>query len=397
MPSNAHEMIVVPGDPNCPRNSEADIVLRADGSLLLGWSEFYASEGEDWSPCRLAGKTSDDGGITWSKPFRILENEARQSTMEVDFLRAPSGDLLLFYLKKNGDDDCRVMMQRSDDDGTTWSDPQQVSDWHGYVATTNARSFVTSTGRIILPIWYCILNSSYTPNYAVCQALYSDDDGDTWNLSRPPLGAADSPGGSAEPAAVELYDGRILMMMRNGSGRIWQSVSGDRGETWEPPTPTDLATSTSPICLTRIPNTSDILVIWNQASQNEIEWGLTRSRLSCAISSDDCRTWRHFKNLESHDNNVRVEPTPVGTTPDTGRGFWQAPLPAPGPLNCSYPSCTFVGDNVVITYDVPAQFCALKLRVLPIGWFYDDNAPSFRTLGSGSVESATYMPRATGT
>ena len=146
---NCHDMFVVPGNREHARNSEADMIELTDGRLLLGWSDFYASVGQDWSPSQLSGQTSADGGITWSEPFRILENEGKQCTMEVDFLRLPSGDIALFYCRKNGDDDCRVMMRKSRDDGKSWGEPKRLSDWHGYVGLTNNRSLLTTTGRII--------------------------------------------------------------------------------------------------------------------------------------------------------------------------------------------------------------------------------------------------------
>jgi len=386
-----HESVVVPGDPSSPRNSEADVIELTNGDLLLGWSEFYSSEGHDWSPCRITGKISRDLGRTWSESFRILENEAKQSTMETDFLRLPSGDIALFYCRKNGPDDCRVMMRKSRDDGKTWSEPKRLSDWRGYVGLTDARSFVTSRGRIILPFYYTLLDCFVPPMFMVCQVMFSDDEGETWQLSRPPLSVPHSAIGGCEPAAVELPDGRLLMMLRNNSGRIWQSISQDQGYSWERPEPTDLAASTSPICLERLPNSDDILVIWNQASKTEIDWGFVRNRLSCAISKDGCRTWQHFKNLESLDDQTRVEPAPIGEPPAAGRVIWCAPVQPAGPLNCSYPSCTFVRGHAIITYDYPTGFCGLKLRVLPISWFYDDAAPSFK---SGPVSATDWMPQA---
>lgn len=379
---NTQEILVVPGDTAHPRNSEGAVVELLDGRLLLAWSEFYGGEGEDWSPCRIAMKTSSDGGATWSESGILLDNEAAQSTMEVDFLRLPNGDLCLFYCKKNSNDDCRVMMRKSEDDGKNWNEPKQLSDWHGYVGLTNDRSILTSTGRIILPFWYDIQDAFQEPWYCVAQVLYSDDQGDTWNLSMPPLAAPYSKGGTSEPAVVELSDGSIMMFMRNDSGRIWQAISHDGGTRWERPTPTDLGTSTAPICLKHIPNSQDIMVIWNQCSKRELEWGLHRNRISCAVSSDDGKTWGHFKNLESLDDIVQVDPTPVGIVPEMVASIWESPFPPQGLHNCSYPSCTFVDENVIITYYVPTDVCSLKMRIIPIGWFYDDTAASFKSMPS---------------
>lgn len=384
---NTHELMVVPGDMQHPRNSEAAVIELKDGGLLLAWSEFYGGEGEDWSPCRIAKKISNDGGMTWSETGVLLENEAVQSTMEVDFLRLPSGDICLFYCRKNGNDDCRVMMRKSNDEAQTWLEPKQLSDWHGYIGLTNDRSILSSSGRIILPFWYDIQDAFQEPWYCVAQVLYSDDEGETWNLSQPPLAAPYSRTGTSEPAVVELSDGRILMFMRNDSGRIWQAVSNDGGARWERPTSTDLGTSTAPICLKRIPNTNDIIVIWNQCSKKELEWGLHRNRISCAISSDDGKTWGHFKNLESLDDITRVEPSPIGYGPEVAASIWDSPFPPKGAHNCSYPSCTFVGNKVIITYYYPTDVCSLKMRILDLGWFYDDTAPSFKNTSAGAGES----------
>ncbi|MBI3920253.1 MAG: exo-alpha-sialidase [Armatimonadetes bacterium] len=379
-PKGSHSLIAVTGDRTCARNSEQAVIELKDGRLLLGWSEFYEGAGDDWAPSRIAQKFSSDGGVTWSQTSTLLENEGKQGTMEVDFLRMPSGDICLFYCRKNSNDDLRVMMRKSKDDGKTWGESRRISDWHGYVGTTNDRSILTSKGRIILPFWYSVNDAFMEPWYSVCQVFYSDDAGDTWGISRPALSAPYSSGGSSEPAVVELSDGSILMFMRNTSGRIWQSVSSDGGVRWERPTPTDLAASGSPICMKRIPGRTDIMVIWSQCSKAELEWDYVRNRLSCAISSDDGKTWGHFKNLESLDDVAQVHPTPVGDTPKCNIVIWGSPMPPSGPLNCSYPSLTFVGNKAIICYDFPTGYCGIKMRILPISWFYDDSAPSLRTL-----------------
>ena len=379
-PEGAHTLIAVEGDRANARNSEQAVLELQDGRLLMGWNEFYKGTGEDWDPCHFVQKFSSDGGVTWSHTSTLLGNEGKQGTMEVDFLRMPCGDICLFYLLKNSNDDCRVMMRKSKDDGKSWGESKRISDWHGYVGTTNDRSILTSKGRIILPFWYTVNDVFVEPMYCVCQVFYSDDEGETWNHSMPPLAAPYSASGSCEEAVVELSNGRILMLMRNVSGRIWQSISSDGGARWERPTPTELGASGSPICLKRIPGGNDIMVIWNQCSKQEIEWGYVRNRLSCAISSDDGKSWKHFKNLESLDDVAQVELAPVGETPKHHDPIWNSPNPPSGPLNCCYPSCTFVGDKAIIAYDFPTGFCGIKMRILPISWFYDDSAQSLRTI-----------------
>ncbi|MFZ2639844.1 MAG: sialidase family protein, partial [Verrucomicrobiia bacterium] len=116
------ELMVAPVGPKNPRNSEAAIIQRKDGSLLLAWTEFYASQGADHGPARIAGRLSLDGGRTWGEKFTVIENDGGCNVMEVNLLRLRNGDLALFHCQKNTESsDCRVMMRISADDGKTWS------------------------------------------------------------------------------------------------------------------------------------------------------------------------------------------------------------------------------------------------------------------------------------
>ena len=378
------ELIVVKGDEQSPRNSEGDIVELLDGRLLLAWTEFYGSSGGDHDLARISGKISSDRGRAWSDRFTIVDSEgAWRNCMEPDFQRLPSGELLLFYIHKNSRLDTRMFLRRSTDDGETWSERYPVSYDRGYHCTTNARSIRTSSGRLVVPVM--IRNIVF--------AYLSDDDGRTWRHGLPPLAGYQDPW-LDEPAVAELKNGDLLMFMRTNTGRIWQTVSRDGGETWSVSVPTELAASTSPMSLRRLPANGDLLVIWSQASRQEIEYGLIRNRLSCAVSRDEGMTWECFNNLESLDGQTRVEPTEA-FAPESSRSqvCWSSPIPPQGYLNCSYPSCTVIGDWVYVTYFVAPEYAsdelreqaatslnarrrataALKLRVLPVEWFYSEH------------------------
>ena len=377
-------MIVVRGNAQSPRNTEADLVELLDGRLLLAWTEFHGGTGGDHDLARISGKTSDDRGRTWSERFTIVDSEgAWNNCMEPDFQRLPSGELLLFYIHKNSRLDTRMFLRRSKDDGKTWSDRYPVSYDRGYHCTTNARSIRTSCGRLVLPVM--IRNIVFT--------YLSDDDGQTWRHGLPPIAGYQTPS-LDEPAVAELRNGDLLMFMRTNTGRVWQTVSRDGGETWSVSIPTELASSTSPVSLRRLPQTGDLLVVWSQASQKEIEYGLIRARLSCALSKDEGMTWECFNNFESLDNQTRVEPAKA-YAPEVSHQqvCWSSPVPPQGYLNCCYPSCTIIGDWVYVTYFVAPEYAsedlraqatvsldarmqataALKLRALPVEWFYKEH------------------------
>ena len=315
-------LTVVPVGPDNPRNSEAAIIPLKDGSLLLGWTEFYAGDAEDHGPARISGKISTDGGTTWGEKYTLVENDGGCNVMEVNFLRNKDGHILLFYCQKNSESgDCRVMMRTSSDEGKTWVNPLQISPAGKYTGLTNGRSLRLASGRILLEAWegndgYCYL---------------SDDDGKTWRESQR-LRPGD---GCWEPAAIELKDGRVLMLMRTGLGGQYQSFSSDGGETWTAPDPSSLKGSAAPVSLSRIPGSGEILAIWNHNPGRDL-----RNPFTAAISKDEGATWENFKNIEENDT-----------------GAW------------AYPAVTWVGDNALLTYFSYGSGLSLELKILPSAWF----------------------------
>ena len=319
-------LTVAPVGPQNPRNSEAAIVQRTDGTLLLAWTEFYAGSGADHGPARISGKTSKDGGRTWGEKYRLVENDGGCNVMEVNFLRLKDDRLALFHLQKNTEGgDCRVMMRTSADEGAAWGSAEQLSPAGKYTGLTNGRSIRLAGGRILLEAWqggdsFCYL---------------SDDDGQTWRESQR---VRPQEGPSYEPACVELKDGRVLMLMRTGCGGQFKSLSSDGGETWTKPELTQLKGTAAPVSISRIPTTGALLAIWNHNPGAG-----KRNPLTTAISRDEGRTWVNFRNLED--------------APDDA---W------------AYPAVTWIGDRALITYFNYKGGLALQLRIVPASWFHGE-------------------------
>ncbi len=168
-------LTVGPVGPKNPRNSEAAIMPLKSGSLLLGWTEFYAGSGADHGPARISGIVSADGGRTWGGKYTLVENDGGCNVMEVNFLRLTNADIALFYCQKNTEStDCRVMMRTSSDEGKTFGPAQQLSSDNKYTGLTNGRSIRLRTGRILLEAWEA--GDSY--------CYISDDDGRRWRESQ---------------------------------------------------------------------------------------------------------------------------------------------------------------------------------------------------------------------
>ena len=193
IPEAPFHMVVAPVGPDNPRNSEAAIIPLKDGTLLLGWTEFYAGSGADHGPARISGKISKDKGRTWGEKHTLVNNDGGCNVMEVNFLRLKDGRIALFHCQKNTEStDCRVMMRASSDEGKTWGPAKELSPPNKYTGLTNGRSIRLESGRILLEAWeggdsYCYL---------------SDDEGETWRESQ-----RIKPGnGSWVPACVELKE-----------------------------------------------------------------------------------------------------------------------------------------------------------------------------------------------
>lgn len=317
--------VVVPVAPQNPRNSEAAIIPLKDGSLLLGWTEFYAGNGADHGPARISGLLSSDGGKTWEGKYVLVENDGGCNVMEVNFLRLKDNRIALFYCQKNSESaDCRVMMRASNDEGKTWGNAKQISPDNAYTGLTNGRCIRLKSGRILLETWHN--GDSY--------CYISDDDGETWRESQ-----RVKPGdGSWEPACIELKDGRVLMLMRTGLGGQYKSISADGGETWSEPVITPLAGTAAPVSISRIPNTGDLLAVWNHNPD-----GGGRRPLTAAVSSDEGETWTRFKNIEDNPDDQ-----------------W------------AYPAVTWIDDCAFLTYFNYTGGHSLHLKMLPSSWFYDN-------------------------
>lgn len=323
--NDIYEYFVAPAGPQNNRNSESAIIPLKDGSLLLGWTEFYTDNGADHGPARISGKISTDGGRTWGDKYTLVENDGGCNVMEVNFLRLKKGNLALFYVQKNSEStDCRIMMRTSADEGKTWMNPKQMSPSGKYTGLTNGRSIRLSSGRILLEAW----EGGY------CFCVLSDDDGETWRDSqhiKPAGGIGD------ECACIELKDGKVMMLMRTDLGGQYKSISSDGGATWSDPLATLLTGTPAPVSISRIDKTGDLLAIWthNPGAQK-------RNPLTSAISKDEGETWEHFRNLED--------------APDDA---W------------AYPAVTWTENRALITYfNYKGDCLSLILRSLPVEWFY---------------------------
>ncbi len=331
--TRTEDFTVAPAGPGNSRNSEAAIIHRKDGSLLLAWTQFYGVSGSDEAPAKIVGKVSRDGGRTWGPEWTLVRNDGGCNVMEVYFLRLNDGRLALFHCQKNTPDtDCRIIMRTSSDEGLTWSDGRELTEAGHYIALTNGRGLRLKSGRILVETWEAI--SWQKPNNVVAFCLISGDDGKTWRRG----GNMALPNDFLdEPCAVELKDGRVLMLARSERGAQYASFSSDGGETWSKPEPTALAGPSAPVYVTRIPKTGDLLAIWNHNPKNA-----TRRPLTAALSKDEGKTWSGFRDILNADGE-----------------------------QYAYPAITWDKGNALLTYFTYRGGLSLQLKIIPQEWFYE--------------------------
>jgi len=299
LPEGVERTLVLPPSENNPRNSEGDLVQLSDGRFLFVYSHFTGSA-SDFGAAHLASRFSSDGGKTWTNEDTVIvPNEGGMNVMSVSLLRLQSGDIALFYLRKNSRGDCRPYMRISKDEAETWSEPALCIEPLGYFVVNNDRVIQLESGRLVIPAARHSLPGEEFRRRGEALCYLSDDDGVTWFRSDTILEAPEaSESGLQEPLVIELNDGRLMMLCRTDQGCQMRSYSTDAAVTWSSVEMTDILSPVSPASIERIPNTGDLLMVWNNHRDIDPALRGKRTPLTTAVSKDDGATWENPKNLE---------------------------------------------------------------------------------------------------
>jgi hypothetical protein len=282
----------------------------------------------------------------------------------------------------------KTEMQRS-----RWQPLKRI--WQGYTGSLNSVIELRS-GRILLPFSYYtgrswsnrgegFLAFAYMGFYD-STLIYSDDEGDTWKLLRTPLRVpavdiTSSESGAVEPAALELKDGRIWMLIRTQRGRLYEAFSSDGGITWTNPRPSRFLSSESPVALVRLPD-ERILILWNNCLRFPYAYG-GRHVLHAAISEDEGNNWRGYR-------EVARDP------------LIEEPPPARGDFGTAYPFATPTKDGKVIFTTGQGSSARLLCLLLDPAWLYEtfqrddfsDGSASWLSFGTRGVHVVPHPEKA---
>ena len=295
---------IAPATPSHPRNDSASLVELPDGTLLMAWIEMHASDlgGHDTAPASIASMRSSDGGRTWGDHrIEVSPGPGDLSVYNPSLIVLPGGDLLMLvvvyhYLAWNEPLDASGLLWRSGDGGRTWSAQKPL--W-SHVPRGGANHTFTrlESGRLLksveeVPVWGAF------PKCVSSSGCYiSDDEGHTW---QEPASWITLPlRGTMESHIAETHGGQLVMAVRNQLGSVFLSRSPDQGVSWSKPQSSGLSCGECMPCLTRIPTTGDLLLVWNHSEYDPaFDHKGRRSPLTCAVSRDGGRTWSPGRNLE---------------------------------------------------------------------------------------------------
>ena len=297
----AHTLIYQPGDYNSANYRIPAVITAKDGSIVAVTDKRKYNEGDLPEDIDIVCNRSTDGGHSWSEPVTIAQGTGVNHGFG-DCALAWSNDengLIAGFVGGPGlwsstpSNPIRSYISKSYDNGQTWTEPEDITHfifgdncvvpehqtWRAsFFGSGNGLR--TSTGRIMFVAAIRETTAQSLNNYAV----YSDDNGVTWQVS----GRA-SVGGD-EAKVTELADGRILMSIRH-SGKRWYNISEDGGETWQPTTSTwnDI---TAPACNgDMIRFTSENQGHDRNRLLHSVPYGNSRTDVSVYVSYDEGETW----------------------------------------------------------------------------------------------------------
>lgn len=305
LPSGLAGEIMAPLIIRAALTNESCLVARADGTL-----ENYAiSKPASDSVCVMR---STDGGFTWSEPVIAFPLPGR-AYYALQVLLAADGALhAVVHIGGEGDGGYRGRLYEVYHfslraGAARWSEGLRIVP--GYVGSIRGFIQLQRSGRLLLAVGRADPAQASPPQsgpdfgWNATHVYFSDDQGATWQSSPDILSYElnsrnTTRYGAIEPVLLELRDGRVWMLVRDRQGHLLQSFSVD-GARWSPLTATDFISSDSPAALLRLRD-SRIVLMFNSCQNGSDPRSYAiggREVLHAAISADDGRTWRGFREV----------------------------------------------------------------------------------------------------
>lgn len=293
------KLVIAPGDYGSVSYRIPAIITAADGSLVALTDNRKLHSGDLAANIDVIAQRSTNGGATWSQPVTVAQGTSTATGFgDASLLKTKSGKLVALFAGYNGffqstpSNPIRLFTSSSTDNGITWDAPKDITSqiygqnssdpvrqtWYG-IFPTSGQGLTMRDGRLMVVIPVRETSSNTISDYAI----YSDDEGLTWNVSQKAVTGGD------EGKVVELDNGNILMNVR-GTNRI-KSVSTDRGITWSPQTTwTELSGNPTNGDMIRYTSVKDR---FNKSRLlHSIPTASTRKNVTMFLSYDEGETWQ---------------------------------------------------------------------------------------------------------
>jgi predicted neuraminidase len=222
----------------------------------------------------------------WTAPVEVATgvqpDGSRLPTWNPVLFELRQGELALFYKVGPNPRAWWGMVRTSSDAGRTFGAPRRLPE--GTLGPIKNKPVRLADGTIIAP------SSTETPQTPSTWRIHferSRDDGQTWTVTRPFAG---DPIDAIQPSVLVHTDGRLQAVGRTRSGRVFETWSSDRGETWTPVSLTDLPNPSAGTDAVTLKDGRHLLVY------NDTPKG--RTPLNLALTRDG-RTWKTVHVLES--------------------------------------------------------------------------------------------------
>lgn len=323
----------------CFYRAAPGIVVSRRGTVFAVNQERVGTIGDSFNRKNVVLRRSKDDGTSWLPMQVLVSEEGFDNGTGPVLVDDETGRVFIIYGRSPVEDEAsghdeiwriehpeyerQQLVIHSDDEGETWSQPQDISEaliyeaafsthWGEVVKVGRVRMHVQSgyspgagiqlkhgahRGRLLAPARLFVKPVWDINVYAHNSVLISDDHGATWRV-----GGLSQPG-AGECCIVELADGTLYLNSRNESVRFRGYRSWDRsydgGESFTE-SGYDL-TLVEPHCHASIARYSSIsegkrnrILFCNPAVHSDtVDWfdGPARRNLTVRLSYDECRTW----------------------------------------------------------------------------------------------------------
>lgn len=303
------QCIFRPGDYGSTNWRIPAVLVLQDGSILIASDKRKYNQTDLPEDIDIVVRRSTDLGVTWTEPHTIAQGTGyKHGFGDCTLVQCEDGTVVAGYVGGNGlwasteSDPIRSYIQTSNDGGLTWNEPVDITSqlWGSQSQNSTQRLYKASffasgngvrltrgehKGRIIFVAAMVKKANNQLDNFAV----YSDDNGATWTVSKRAYSSGD------ESKVIELNDGRVLMSVRQNGARGY-TISSDGGETWG--TPGRWNEMTTNAC------NGDMLRVFatdkgdaENLILHSIPNSMNREKVSLYMSRDEGQSWQFAKEL----------------------------------------------------------------------------------------------------